>query len=93
MELHDLAVIESDIIYSRALSDENQGAYWEAGYAEGLDKPVIYTCSKEKFKGIHFDTSHLLCIKWDPDDPSAAGEMLKATIRNTLPNEAIMQRG
>ena len=23
--------------------------YWEAGYAEGLEKPVIYTCEKNKF--------------------------------------------
>ncbi|MEK7793156.1 MAG: hypothetical protein AAB353_01430, partial [Candidatus Hydrogenedentota bacterium] len=28
------------------LTDQNLGAYWEAGYAEGLGKPVIYTCSK-----------------------------------------------
>ena len=26
------------------LSHDNLGAYWEAGYAEGLGKPVIYKC-------------------------------------------------
>ncbi len=26
------------------LSHANNGAYWEAGYAEGLGRPVIYTC-------------------------------------------------
>jgi nucleoside 2-deoxyribosyltransferase len=26
------------------LTHMNRGAYWEAGYAEGLGKPVIYTC-------------------------------------------------
>ena len=30
------------------LTDDNRGAYWEAGYAEGLGKPVIYICKKEK---------------------------------------------
>lgn len=31
------------------LTHDNNGAYWEAGYAEGLGKPVIYICEKEKF--------------------------------------------
>ena len=31
------------------LSHGNRGAPWEAGYAEGLDKPVIYTCRKDVF--------------------------------------------
>ena len=31
------------------LTHENAGAYWEAGFAEGLGKPVIYTCEKSKF--------------------------------------------
>src|SRR5262249_43997964 len=26
------------------LSDGNRGAYWEGGFAEGLDKPAIYLC-------------------------------------------------
>jgi hypothetical protein len=30
------------------LSHGNQGAYWEAGFGEGLGLPVIYTCEKEK---------------------------------------------
>ena len=28
------------------LTHENSGAYWEAGYAEGLGKPVIYNLRK-----------------------------------------------
>jgi hypothetical protein len=28
------------------LTHGNQGAYWEAGFAEGLGLPVVYTCSK-----------------------------------------------
>ncbi len=31
------------------LTHENSGAYWEAGYGEGLGKPVIYTCKKSVF--------------------------------------------
>ena len=29
------------------LTHGNAGAYWEAGYAEGLGRPVIYTCRKD----------------------------------------------
>ncbi len=72
------------------LTHENAGAYWEAGYAEGLGKPVIYTCNKEKFdkEKSHFDTNHHLTITWDDKEPQKAMEMLKATIRATLPDEA-----
>jgi hypothetical protein len=72
------------------LTHENNGAYWEAGYAEGLGKPVIYTCKKEKFdkEKSHFDTNHHLTIIWDYKEPEKAMEMLKATIRATLPDEA-----
>ncbi|MHC4169624.1 MAG: hypothetical protein ACYSWQ_21985 [Planctomycetota bacterium] len=72
------------------LTHENAGAYWEAGYAEGLGKQVIYTCEKEKFEEqkTHFDTNHHLTVVWDADNPHEAAEALKATIRATLPSEA-----
>lgn len=73
------------------LTHDNLGAYWEAGYAEGLGKPVIYTCERSKFdskKGTHFDTNHHLTIIWDDSDPAACADQLKATIRATLPSLA-----
>lgn len=72
------------------LTHNNLGAYWEAGYAEGLGKPVIYTCKRSKFKATktHFDTNHHLTIVWDTGSPATAGENLKATIRATLPHLA-----
>lgn len=72
------------------LTHDNLGAYWEAGYAEGLGKPVIYTCEKSKFESTktHFDTNHHLTILWDSSAPESAGADLKATIRATLPNLA-----
>ena len=50
----------------------NQGAYWEAGYAEGLRKPVIYTCKKSVFEteGTHFDTNHRVHVLWDAENLS-----------------------
>lgn len=74
------------------LSTANKGAYWEAGYAEGLGKPVIYTCRKDAFEdkatAPHFDTNHHLTVVWDPDKLADAAERLKATIRATLPEDA-----
>jgi hypothetical protein len=74
------------------LTHGNPGAYWEAGYAEGLDKPVIYTCRQDKFddkgSGPHFDTNHHLIVLWNPANLHQAVAKLKATIRATLPAEA-----
>lgn len=72
------------------LSHDNLGAYWEAGYAEGLGKPVIYTCEKSKFEAsrTHFDTNHHLTIVWCPNEAAVAGEQLVQTIRATLPHLA-----
>lgn len=76
------------------LTDRNPGAYWEAGYAEGIGKPVIYTCEKSVFddrmKGTHFDTNHHLTVVWDVASPATAVTKLKATIRATLPTEAVL---
>jgi hypothetical protein len=47
---HIDAIIEDEIRRCRFLiadlSDDNAGAYWEAGLAEGLGKPVIYIAAK-----------------------------------------------
>ncbi len=75
------------------LTHENGGAYWEAGFAEGLGKPVIYTCEKSKFDAskTHFDTNHHLTALWSADELSASEEVLKATIRATLHDDAVLQ--
>jgi nucleoside 2-deoxyribosyltransferase len=77
------------------LTDHNNGAYWEAGYAEGLGKPVIYTCRKDVFEDkentTHFDTNHHLTVVWEHDKLDDAVKQLKATIRATLPENAKME--
>lgn len=75
------------------LTHDNPGAYFEAGMAEGLGKPVFYLCEKAKFKGekTHFDTNHHLTILWEADNPEKAAKELKDAIRATLPGEALME--
>ena len=72
------------------LTDANAGAYWEAGYAEGLGRPVIYSCERSYFetKGTHFDTNHCHTVLWSESELDDAAERLKATIRITLPGQA-----
>ncbi len=73
------------------LTNGNHGAYWEAGYAEGLGKPVIYTCDYSQKDNIHFDTKHCHTVFWKEDNLDEAIKDLKAVIRNTLPGEAKME--
>jgi nucleoside 2-deoxyribosyltransferase len=39
-------------------SEHKHGVYFEAGFALGLRKPVIYLCAKNDFSNTHFDTNH-----------------------------------
>ena len=68
------------------LTHDNPGAYWEAGYAEGLGKPVLYICEESKFKqkSTHFDTNHLTTVLWDVARPDAFVEQLLATLKRSL---------
>ena len=68
------------------LTHDNSGAYWEAGYAEGLGKPVVYICENSKFdeKRTHFDTNHCTTVTWLKDDPEQFRQELIATVRRSL---------
>ena len=80
IQIRDAAFVIAD------LTHDNSGAYWEAGYAEGLRKPVVYICKKTKFKeeSTHFDTNHCTTIPWCRDDPHDFREKLIATLRRSL---------
>ena len=68
------------------LTHDNSGAYWEAGYAEGLNKPVVYICEKKKFNDstTHFDTNHCTTVTWSRDDDDSFRSELVATLRRSL---------
>jgi hypothetical protein len=83
------AILASRFVISD-LTHGSPGAYWEAGFGEGLGLPVIYTCERKAWeeKQTHFDTNHLVTIIWDMEDLTKAGDKLTATIRATLRAEA-----
>lgn len=39
-------------------TQHKHGVYFEAGFALGLKRPVIYLCHKSDFDNTHFDTNH-----------------------------------
>jgi hypothetical protein len=80
MQIRDAAFVLVD------LTHENAGAYWEAGYAEGLGKPVLYVCEREKFeeRKTHFDTNHCTTVLWDEKNIDQFVDSLKATLRRSL---------
>jgi len=40
------------------------GVYFEAGFAYGLEIPVIHTCHEDMIEEIHFDTRQYSHILW-----------------------------
>jgi hypothetical protein len=80
MRIRDAAFVLADLTHA------NNGAYWEAGFAEGLGKPVIYLCEAAQFEQTktHFDTNHCTTVMWDAAKPSDFADELTATIRNSL---------
>jgi hypothetical protein len=75
------------------ISQHNNGAYWEAGFARGLGKPVIYMYNRVigKSDRPHFDVGSDLYIAWEEDKPEKAADDLKAVIRATLFGDAVME--
>lgn len=55
------------------------GVYYEAGFAEGLGIPVIYTCHKDCVETLHFDTRQYAHIVWET--PEELGSHLTNRIR------------
>ena len=41
------------------------GVYYEAGFAHGLNIPVIFTCREDTIEYVHFDTRQYNHILWD----------------------------
>jgi nucleoside 2-deoxyribosyltransferase len=66
-------------------STNNNGAYYEAGYAAGLEKEVIHICNDDKFKEKgHFDIKQKSTVLWKivDDIPDALFKRIEATIGN-----------
>lgn len=55
--------------FSQGKDGARGGVYYEAGFAHGLNIPVIFTCRKDNLDDLHFDTRQYKHIVWEtPDD-------------------------
>lgn len=61
---------------------QRAGVYFEAGFAMGLGRPVIWMCQEDDFKNTHFDTRQYNHIVWStPEDLRAKlTDRIRATI-------------
>ena len=48
------------------------GVYFEAGFALGLDIPVIWTCKKDDMQDLHFDIRQYNTIDWENHEELAS---------------------
>lgn len=62
------------------LTHQNNGAYFEEGYAMGIGKPVIQLCKQDT--KLHFDIAQKNTIIWENEDqiPEKLANRIKATI-------------
>jgi hypothetical protein len=58
------------------------GVYYEAGFAMGLGRKVIWCCRKDQIDKLHFDTNHKNHIDWET--PQELGRRLYTRIRATI---------
>lgn len=50
-------------------TEHRGGVYYEAGFAHGLGRPVIFTCRKDHLEHLHFDVRQYNTIDWEqPSD-------------------------
>ena len=61
---------------------QRAGVYYEAGFAMGLGRRVIWCCRKDEIRNLHFDTNHKNHIVWEA--PEELREKLYRRIRATI---------
>ena len=80
------AKIVAEIRNSRFLvadvTGHRQGVYFEAGYATGLGRPVIWTVRKDDLENVHFDTRQYNHVVWE--EPEDLSEQLFDLIRAVI---------
>lgn len=64
-----MAMIREASIVVVDVTTQNRGAYFEAGFAMGLGRPVLWSVREDDLPSVHFDTRQFNHIVWtDPAD-------------------------
>ncbi|MFC5603159.1 hypothetical protein [Sporosarcina koreensis] len=67
------------------LTGHRNGVYYEAGFAKGLNKQVIFTCRADDFGNSHFDVKQINTIRWENE--WILEERLRKRIEAMMTNE------
>jgi len=64
------------------VTEQRQNVYYEAGFAHGLNRDVIWTCKQDEIEDVHFDTRQYNHITWEnaEDLKKKLVNRIKATI-------------
>lgn len=73
-----IAEIRQSRLMVADFTGQKAGVYFEAGFAMGLNIPVIWTCRKDEIDKCHFDTKQLSHIVWNTT------EELKERLKNRI---------
>jgi hypothetical protein len=79
-EIRTCQFLVADVTLQRA------GVYFEAGFAMGLGRPVIWSCRHDDLEKVHFDTRQYNHIVWK--EPADLREQLADRIKATIPGAA-----
>ena len=60
-----LASIRASKFVVADFTEQRGGVYYEAGFAQGLGKPVIWTIREDHLPNVHFDTRQFNHIAWN----------------------------
>lgn len=61
------------------------GVYYEAGFAHGLNKRVIWTCRRDLIDHVHFDVRQYNLISWEVGKEADLRDKLATRIRAVIP--------
>jgi len=77
VEIRSCQFVVADVTLQRA------GVYFEAGFAMGLGRPVIWSCRQDDLENVHFDTRQYNHIVWK--EPADLRTQLADRIKATIP--------
>ncbi|MDP8200812.1 MAG: hypothetical protein P9M11_01570 [Candidatus Tenebribacter burtonii] len=63
-----IAEIRSSRFVVADFTGNRGGVYYEAGFANGLNIPVIHMCKQDELQSVHFDVNHRNIIDWESED-------------------------
>lgn len=64
---------------------QNTGVNYEAGYAKGIGKTVIYSCQQDDFANAHFDIKQVQFVVWT-DENDLKNKLEEQIIKSGLAN-------